>query len=99
MRSAADILCAAAATYVERHKVYGKNWPKIACMLQAMFPDGITLRTEEDFTRFYFLVSIVQKLTRYGNNFSNGGHYDSALDISVYAAMMAATDDKDPDPV
>jgi hypothetical protein len=86
--SADKILQAAAATFAERNKVYGDNWTKIGSAMQALFPDGITLVTAEDHVRFYYLLSVVQKLTRYSNNFATGGHQDSIHDVVVYSAML-----------
>jgi len=88
------ILMAAAATYRARHPIYGRNWHKVGGALAAMFPDGITLRTPNDHTRFYLFVLEVMKQTRYANNFANGGHADSMLDTSVYSALLTAVDEE-----
>lgn len=94
MPIASDILQQAAKTYAERHKVYGDNWTKIGKVLAHLFPTGIDLQSPNDFTRFYFLVLIVAKLSRYVNNFDLGGHQDSVRDMCVYAAMLEAFDEE-----
>jgi len=87
------ILDEAADTFRKRFPVYGKNAPKIGGAMAAMFPEGITLRTPEDFTRFYLLIMVITKLSRYVNNFTNGGHKDSLVDAAVYAAMLQSEDE------
>jgi hypothetical protein len=52
-----------------------------------MFPD--TEITVDGFNRLGVFVQCLSKLTRYAENMNTGGHYDSALDLSVYAAMLA----------
>jgi hypothetical protein len=58
----------------------------------AMFPDGIELKTYEDWMRMQFVMLDVVKSTRYAQNFKNGGHADSVHDKIVYAAMLESTD-------
>lgn len=91
--SAHEILEAAVATYTQRRAAYGNNGPKIGEAMSAMFPDGITLRTPKDFERFYLYMMQVVKLSRYVNNFNNGGHADSITDNIVYAALLASADE------
>jgi hypothetical protein len=93
-RTTDAILEAAANTYRERHPIYGRNWHKVGGVLAAMFPEGITLKEPEDFTRFYLFVLQVMKQTRYANNFASGGHPDSALDTAVYSALLLAVDEE-----
>jgi hypothetical protein len=93
-RTTDQVLDDAARTYRERHPIYGRNWHKVGGALAAMFPEGITLRTPEDFTRFYLFVLQIMKQTRYAHNFASGGHSDSALDTVVYSAMLAAIDEE-----
>ena len=93
-RTTNEILEAAAATYKERHPIYGRNWFKVGGALAAMFPSGITLHTPEDFARFYLFTLQVMKQTRYANNFASGGHADSMLDTSVYSALLLAVDEE-----
>jgi hypothetical protein len=92
-RDAATILEEAIATYTQRRAVYGNNGPKLGHAMAAMFPDGITLHTPKDFERFYLYMMQVVKLSRYCNNFSDGGHKDSATDNIVYAALLQAADE------
>ena len=90
--SAEQILSDAAATYAERRKVYGDNYKRVGRALAALYPDGLHLRTEEDFTRFQLHLQDVVKTCRYAENFLRGGHADSLLDGSVYKAMLASVD-------
>lgn len=73
----------------ERLSVYGESYKKNGLMLSAMFPEGITLKTAEDFSRFSAMNWIIGKLNRYSQQFENGGHYDSAIDIANYSVILA----------
>jgi len=77
----------------ERSRKYNYNYRRFGAMLKAFFPNGIILRSEDDFLRFAFLVHIFGKLSRYAENFKKGGHADSLDDISVYAQMLQETDE------
>lgn len=86
-KRAPEILEDAAATYRERNALYGDNYLKFGRIMKEMFPD--TEITVDGFNRLGVFVQCLSKLTRYAENMENGGHYDSALDLSVYAAMLA----------
>lgn len=93
-RTAADILAESAATYRERNKVYKDNFHRIGHVMAAMFPEGLTIKTPQDWTRLYFFFLMVVKQTRYVTNWSTGGHKDSAHDAQVYGAMLEAYDEQ-----
>lgn len=63
-------------------------------VMKELFPDGLPLRTAEDFGRFGILNIIVGKIIRYSNNFEEGGHDDSLEDISVYCNMLRELDEE-----
>jgi hypothetical protein len=86
-KRAPEILEEAAATYRERNAVYGDNYLKFGRIMKEMFSD--TEITVDGFNRLGVFVQCLSKLTRYAENMNTGGHYDSALDLSVYAAMLA----------
>lgn len=92
--NADKILEQAAATFRERNALYADNYKRIGAMMHAMFRDGLTINTPEDWTRMYFVMAIVTKLSRYGAQWQSGGHKDSAHDAIVYAAMLEAYDDR-----
>ncbi len=85
-----DILRSGAETFEERAATYGTIYKDFGKVLKGLFPNGITLNTEEDFTRFGLLSSCASKLNRYCGAMGKGkgGHQDSAHDLSVYAAML-----------
>jgi len=85
-RNAADILFEMAGTYRERNKVYGDNYKRVGAVMMALFPNGVTLSTEEDYNRWHLFELIVVKLTRFAN--SGLTHEDSIHDAAVYAAMV-----------
>lgn len=82
----------AAATFEERGKIYGDNWLRIGPMLAALFPQGVMLRSPEDFNRFHLFMLKCVKLTRYGVTWDQGGHLDSIHDDVVYSAMLECLD-------
>jgi hypothetical protein len=90
---APEIMEQMAATFRERNKVYKDNWKRHIKMLMGLFPDGITIKTEEEWARFNFFLMITVKLSRYVEQWNEGGHSDSMHDAAVYAAMLEAFDE------
>lgn len=85
-----EILRKGADTYEERNQMYGDSYKVYGAVMKAMFPDGLPdFATVADFNRLGVFSMIVSKIMRYASNIGNGGHFDSALDLSVYAAMLA----------
>jgi hypothetical protein len=62
------ILRESADTYEERNKVYGDNFLKVGAIMSALFPDGLTVKTPDDWNRLHILVLGVVKQTRYVQN-------------------------------
>lgn len=87
-----SMLREAAETYEERNKLYGGNYKRFGDMMVSLFPKGVAIKTQEDWNRIGILIPIASKLGRYAEQFSNGGHDDSLLDISVYANMLRELD-------
>jgi len=87
-----DILKKMAETYAERNAVYGDNFRNVGRIMMILFPEGLNLESESDFTRWHIFELIVVKLTRYSINFKNGGHPDSVHDAAVYNAMLEMLD-------
>jgi len=57
--------------------------------MKALFPDGLPdMATVNDWNRLGVFIMMMSKITRYASNIGKGGHRDSALDLSVYAAML-----------
>jgi hypothetical protein len=89
-----EYLSAASDTFREKRKQYGNNYRVLGKVMSAMFPDGLTIKTETDWNRIHlFLLSMVKK-TRYANNYEKGGHEDSVIDDIVYLAMLHEIDDE-----
>jgi hypothetical protein len=83
----------AAATFAQRNKLYGDNYKKFGPLVEALFPEGVTLKSAADHARFALLIMICSKISRYAANFSKGGHADSIHDAIVYCAMLEETDE------
>ena len=93
MKDAADILAEMAETFRERNKVYGDNYKRVGATMVAMFPQGVHLKTEEDFNRWHLFELMVVKLTRFAN--TGLMHQDSIHDAAVYAAMVESLINKE----
>lgn len=95
MPNVAEMLEKLGALYRERNALYGDNYKRAGRRMLAYFPDGITLRTEEDFNRFHMFVQLDGKLSRYAEAVLRGeGHADSLDDLSVYAQMTQEVDEE-----
>lgn len=81
-------LRSAIETFNGRNDIYGDSYIVKGEVMSSLFPNGITLKTKHDFSRFGVFDFIITKLIRYANNFKNG-HYDSMHDIETYAAMLS----------
>jgi len=79
--------------YQSRNKTYDNDYMKFGVVMKAIFPNGLELHTAEEFNRYAIYMMAVAKLTRYANNFKNGGHADSLDDGSVYLQMLREFDD------
>lgn len=77
-----------AETFKQRNAIYGDNWKRVGAVMTAMFPEGVVLKTAEDFNRWHLFELIVVKMTRFAN--SGLTHTDSIHDPSVYGAMIEA---------
>lgn len=93
----ASILREAANTYDERNKLYKDNFNNVAMVMTALFPDGISLTSSEDFKRWHNFELIIVKLTRFAN--SGLTHKDSIRDAEVYAAIVESFIHKNTTPI
>jgi len=75
----------AAVLFAERNAVYGDNFEMVANALAAMFPDGVALRTREDFAVWHNFELLMVKVCRFAQ--SGLTHPDSIRDAAVYAAI------------
>jgi len=75
-----------AETFRERNKIYGSNYNAVGEVMVALFPNGITLKTKEDFIKFHFMDWKVGKMTRFAR--TGMTHLDSIHDEAVYSAML-----------
>lgn len=93
-----EALRKAAEIYEERNKLYGDNYKTFGNVWLALFPDGISTTSAQNplsaCNRLGIMVQIVAKMTRYANNFNNGGHDDSLQDLVVYATMLRELDNE-----
>lgn len=98
MKTADQFLTEAAETFKERNKIYGNNYLNVGGAMAALFPQGLMLKTSDDFNRFHIFVLGIVKLSRYANNWCEVagivGHPDSIHDNTVYSAMLESIDDE-----
>ncbi len=84
-----EILRQAAATFLERDQQYGSAYKRQGKVLRDLFPEGLILCTEEDFTKFALFSMIVGKANRWATAFKTGKEQmDSLHDLGVYAFML-----------
>lgn len=81
-----DILLEMAKTFEERNAVYGDNFKTVGKVLEIMFPNGVELKTADDYNRWHLFELMVVKFTRFTN--SGLTHQDSIHDTAIYAAMV-----------
>ena len=86
MAKADEILDSMAETFRERNKVYGDNYKSVGAVMTALFPDGVSLITKEQFNTWHLFELMIVKLTRFAN--TEMTHRDSIHDAAVYAAMV-----------
>jgi hypothetical protein len=81
----------ATETFRERAAVYGDNYLRFGHVMQALFPDGVTINNADDWNRFGIIIQKVSKLSRYATN-PYCGHIDSTHDDGVYSFMLESLD-------
>ena len=86
-------LKAKADLFNERAALYGDNYMRFGhIMKQLLHVQMLDPMDHHAMNRLGIFVQIVSKLTRYGENFTAGGHDDSLDDIAVYAMMLKSLD-------
>jgi hypothetical protein len=83
-----EILANAAKTFEKRNSIYKDNYNMVGRVMAAMFPDGIVLKTEEDFVRWHNFELKIVKISRFAA--SGLTHIDSIHDDIVYSALLEA---------
>jgi hypothetical protein len=92
VKTADEFLSEAAATFKDRNAIYGNNYLNVGKAMEGLFPAGLTIKSADDWNRLHIFLLGVIKQTRYANNWSAGGHADSAHDNTVYSAMLESID-------
>lgn len=91
-----EVFKAALATHLERKATYSpgqkSGFEKHGEVLAALFPDGLTLKGEVEFSRFVLFTMAQIKFMRYAENLLKGGHQDSIHDLGVYSFILEAYD-------
>ncbi len=93
MKSVPDRLSALSDIYRERNAIYKNDYLEFGDVMAALFPEGITLKTGEEFNRFCLFVSMMIKMRRYSKNVLSGGHIDSLDDVAVFSQMLQEWDE------
>lgn len=89
--SAVTNIAQALSTYVERNRAYGNSYHKFGTVMAALFPNGLTLNSVEDFNRYGVFFMQISKLIRYSTD-PKKGHLDSVHDLGVYSFMLEELD-------
>ena len=85
LRSAADL-------FESRNREYGESYKDFGSLMMEIFPEGITLKSSKDFSRYGIFNMMMSKIHRYSANWGKGGHSDSLDDLSVYSQMLKELD-------
>lgn len=93
MKDVPDRLIELANIFKDRNKSYKDNYRTTGSVIKSMFPDGVFLRTEEEFNRFYLYVMLIHKMTRAFKTFPSKSHDDSLDDLAVYSQLLRDYDD------
>lgn len=91
-KTPADFLEEAAEVFRNKNKEYGDSYKSFGKIMMAYFPNGVELKTKQDFTRYAILNIMIAKTDRYCKNFIGGGHEDSLTDLSIYSTMLKEID-------
>lgn len=83
---ASVILQEMSSTFKERNKIYGDNYKSVGSVMHSLFPDGVNLKTVDDYNTWHLFELMIVKITRFVN--TKMTHRDSIHDIAVYAAMI-----------
>jgi hypothetical protein len=86
-------LMEAAELYKSKNALYGNSYRKTGMLLEILFPDGIELKTSDDFNRFSVFTLLLGKIARYSNHWDNTDTEDTMTDLSVYAMMQKELDE------
>lgn len=91
-KDASKILEEMAETFRERNKIYGDNYKSVGSVMTALFPEGVSLKTNYDYNVWHLFELAIVKLTRFAN--SKLTHEDSIHDAAVYLAMVESIMEK-----
>lgn len=92
MTTVPDRLTDLAKIHADRKAIYGENYMHIGTIMMGMFPDGLVLKTAEDFNRLHLFYHLVGKLSRYAMQMPGGGHDDSLDDTALYSMILRQFD-------
>jgi len=95
IKSVPQALRDAAGIYEERNKLYGDNYKRHGAVMDVLFPHGIELQDKSDHNRFGVFTQMIAKVTRYAEQFTQGGHPDSLDDLTVYTQMLQELDSEE----
>lgn len=88
-----NLLEEAKQIFNERGAVYGKNYYQAGKLLTALFPEGISLRTEDEFLRFITFYMVLLKAGRYAQVLARGEfHKDTIMDMGLYSFILGEVD-------
>jgi hypothetical protein len=93
--SVPEQLTSLAETFREKNAAYGESFRQVGKVLMGLFPEGLEIKTEEEWNRLATFLHIIDKSIRYANNIKKGGHADSLDDIAVYSQILQMLDEEE----
>jgi len=92
MKTVPEILDDMKNTFEHRGSLYKDNFTRIGYVLEALFPEGITIKTPDEHNRWHLYLMMLVKITRLAC--TDITHRDSAHDCAVYSTMLESIMDE-----
>ena len=88
-----NIIKKATATHKERNKQYNKNYVKFGSIMDAMFPNGLTIKGAKEWAKFGLFFMAVVKTSRNAETFALKKTFDvdTTHDTGVYSFLLEET--------
>lgn len=88
-KTAGDLLREKAKLFEEKGKQYGHSYKTFGEVMAILFPEGLEIRSVEEWNRLGVFQMIIHKVIRSSNKlFDDQKALDSFQDLQVYGAMM-----------
>lgn len=102
-KNAVEVLDEAKILFLSKTKKdnYDDGYIKFGDIMEILYPDGITIKSKNDWIIFGIFIQIISKILRLGPNIladkeeSFEKRRDNSIDMTVYCAMLTSILDKE----